>query len=145
MAKTLNFTKRTRLTKTLGVAKGTRLTKTSGITTRARLSKMPIYEYQCKACGHRFDALQKVSDAPLRDCPVCAKQELKKLVSAPSFRLKGSGWYETDFKKDNQRNLVDSEKPSSRKDKSEEKSAPTSKEKKADKPEKKNGSGDQAA
>ncbi len=84
---------------------------------------MPIYEYQCRACGHRFDALQKVSDAPLRDCPVCAKQELKKLVSAPSFRLRGSGWYETDFKKDNQRNLLKSDTEPAKSDKTEAKSS----------------------
>ncbi len=106
---------------------------------------MPIYEYACKICDHTLDALQKMDEEPLVFCPSCGEASLKKLISAPRFRLKGEGWYETDFKKDNQRNLVDSEKPSSGKDKSEEKSAPTSKEKKADKPEKKKGSGDQAA
>ena len=59
---------------------------------------MPIYEYQCRECGYRLDALQKMSDAPLSDCPECERPGLKKLVSAPHFRLKGSGWYETDFK-----------------------------------------------
>lgn len=67
---------------------------------------MPIYEYACKSCGHVFDALQKMHDDPLTDCPDCGKPDLKKLLSAPNFRLKGSGWYETDFKKDNQRNLA---------------------------------------
>lgn len=67
---------------------------------------MPIYEYACKSCGHVFDALQKMSEDPLTDCPDCGKPELKKMLSAPNFRLKGSGWYETDFKKDNQRNLA---------------------------------------
>lgn len=67
---------------------------------------MPIYEYACKSCGHAFDALQKMSDDPLTECPDCGQAELKKLLSAPNFRLKGSGWYETDFKKDNQRNLA---------------------------------------
>ena len=69
---------------------------------------MPIYEYACKECGHEFDALQKISDAPLKECPECKKPGLRKLVSAPSFRLKGSGWYETDFKsdKDKKRNLA---------------------------------------
>jgi len=66
---------------------------------------MPIYEYGCTNCDHRLDALQKVTDAPLTDCPECGKPALKRLVSAPSFRLKGQGWYETDFKKDRQRNL----------------------------------------
>ena len=59
---------------------------------------MPIYEYQCRECGYRLDALQKMSDPPLSDCPECERPGLKKLVSAPHFRLKGSGWYETDFK-----------------------------------------------
>jgi putative FmdB family regulatory protein len=71
---------------------------------------MPIYEYRCEACGHCLDALEKISDAPLKDCPACKKTKLKRLISAPSFRLKGSGWYETDFKSDKERkrNLVDS-------------------------------------
>jgi len=59
---------------------------------------MPIYEYECRACGNRHEALQKMSDDALTDCPACGKPELKKLVSAAGFRLKGSGWYETDFK-----------------------------------------------
>lgn len=59
---------------------------------------MPIYEYQCQSCGHQFEALQKMSDPLLTDCPVCAKAELKKMVSAAAFKLKGKGWYETDFK-----------------------------------------------
>ncbi|MDP1931207.1 MAG: zinc ribbon domain-containing protein [Gammaproteobacteria bacterium] len=59
---------------------------------------MPIYEYQCGDCGHRMEALQKISDAPLLDCPACHASGLVKLVSASSFRLKGGGWYETDFK-----------------------------------------------
>ena len=66
---------------------------------------MPIYEYVCNECGHQFDALQKMSDAPLSDCPVCAKNALTKKISAPKFRLSGSGWYETDFKSSNQKNL----------------------------------------
>jgi putative FmdB family regulatory protein len=71
---------------------------------------MPIYEYRCEACSHYLDALQKISDAPLTDCPDCGKPALKRLISAPSFRLKGSGWYETDFKSDKERkrNLVES-------------------------------------
>jgi len=59
---------------------------------------MPIYEYQCKACGYEFEKIQKISDARLVECPQCGKEELKKLVSASGFRLKGSGWYESDFK-----------------------------------------------
>lgn len=71
---------------------------------------MPIYEYRCESCGHTLDALQKVSDAPLADCPSCTESALKRLISAPAFRLKGSGWYETDFKSDKEkkRNLADS-------------------------------------
>lgn len=59
---------------------------------------MPIYEYKCKACEHKFDKLQKISDDPLKICPECSAAELVKLVSAAGFRLKGTGWYETDFK-----------------------------------------------
>ncbi|MFT5450749.1 MAG: putative FmdB family regulatory protein [Enterobacterales bacterium] len=59
---------------------------------------MPIYEYKCKACEHKFDKLQKLNDPALTDCPDCGKPELIKLVSAAGFRLKGTGWYETDFK-----------------------------------------------
>jgi putative FmdB family regulatory protein len=59
---------------------------------------MPIYEYECRECSHVFDALQKMSDQALIDCPACGKPGLRKLLSAPNFRLKGGGWYETDFK-----------------------------------------------
>ena len=70
---------------------------------------MPIYEYRCGACGHHLEALQKMSEGPLRKCPECGKSQLKRLVSAPQFRLKGSGWYETDFKNksETKRNLVE--------------------------------------
>jgi len=71
---------------------------------------MPIYEYECEACGHRKEALQKISDKPLTDCPECGQDELRKLVSAPNFRLKGNGWYETDFKGGSKKNLPDSGK-----------------------------------
>ncbi|MAA87044.1 MAG: transcriptional regulator [Haliea sp.] len=67
---------------------------------------MPIYEYQCQACGHLHEALRKISDAPLVDCPACGKAELRKKVSAAGFRLKGGGWYETDFKTGGKKNLV---------------------------------------
>lgn len=66
---------------------------------------MPIYEYRCENCGHEKEAIQKFSDEPLTDCPECQKPALKKRVSAPSFRLSGSGWYETDFKTGNKKNL----------------------------------------
>lgn len=70
---------------------------------------MPFYEYQCRNCGHELEAMQKFSDAPLKKCPHCGKSQLTRLMSAPVFRLKGGGWYETDFKgdKDKQRNLAD--------------------------------------
>jgi putative FmdB family regulatory protein len=80
---------------------------------------MPFYEYQCKNCGHELEAMQKVSEAPLRKCPHCGKSQLQRLMSAPVFRLKGGGWYETDFKGDgdNKRNLVDKPEPDAVKDK----------------------------
>ncbi|MBN8280383.1 MAG: zinc ribbon domain-containing protein [Gammaproteobacteria bacterium] len=59
---------------------------------------MPIFDYQCEACGHHFDVLQKVGEGPLRKCPECGKLKLKKQMAAPNFHLKGSGWYKTDFK-----------------------------------------------
>jgi putative FmdB family regulatory protein len=74
---------------------------------------MPFYEYECQSCKFYTEVLQKVSDAPLRKCPSCGKSTLKKLVSAPNFRLKGGGWYETDFKSDqeNKRNLAVEKEP----------------------------------
>ncbi len=67
---------------------------------------MPIYEYQCNDCGHQLEALQKISDDALQDCPACEKPALKKLISAAGFRLSGSGWYETDFKTGSKKNLA---------------------------------------
>ncbi|MDA1063859.1 MAG: zinc ribbon domain-containing protein [Proteobacteria bacterium] len=72
---------------------------------------MPIYEYACDACDHRLDALQKMADAPLADCPSCGEPSLQRLLSAPRFRLKGQGWYETDFKTDKQRNIAGDKEP----------------------------------
>ena len=69
---------------------------------------MPIYEYRCGACGHELEKIQRMSDEPLTDCPECGADELRRLVSAAGFRLKGGGWYETDFKKGGKRNLHDS-------------------------------------
>lgn len=66
---------------------------------------MPIYEYECNDCGHLLEAIQKMSDAALTDCPQCSKPALRKLVSAVAFRLKGKGWYETDFKEGDKKNL----------------------------------------
>ncbi len=74
---------------------------------------MPFYEYQCSGCGHHHEELQKVSARPLRKCPGCGRNTLRRLVSAPVFRLKGSGWYETDFKvgEDRKRNLAGDKEP----------------------------------
>ena len=91
---------------------------------------MPIYGYECTDCEHTFDALQKMSDPKLTDCPQCGESSLRKQLSAPKFRLKGKGWYETDFKTGDKRNIAgDAEK------KSTDKSA--GKSKKTDKPAKK--------
>lgn len=70
---------------------------------------MPIYAFACQACGHSFDRLQKLSDADPTVCPACGAEQVQRQVTAPSFRLAGSGWYETDFKKDGdkKRNLAD--------------------------------------
>ena len=84
---------------------------------------MPIYEYVCNECGHDFEALQKMSDAPLSDCPACKKSALKKKISAPGFRLSGSGWYETDFKSGNQKNLSKGDSDKKTSDKSSDKSS----------------------
>lgn len=94
---------------------------------------MPIYAYACKKCDHTLDALQKMADAPLVDCPSCGEPGLKRLLSAPRFRLKGQGWYETDFKTGDKRNIAgdtDSKKPD-KKDKAESKSKSTAKSKPA--------------
>jgi putative FmdB family regulatory protein len=114
---------------------------------------MPFYEYQCNSCGHTLEAMQKVSDAPLKKCPHCGKPQLQKLMSAPVFRLKGGGWYETDFKsdQDNKRNLADRPEDSPKEEKkegaaAESKEAPAADAKKiekpADKPVEKAASGD---
>jgi putative FmdB family regulatory protein len=74
----------------------------------SRTHAMPIYEFECPSCQHRFEKLQKVSDADPTDCPECGKQGVRRRLTAPAFRLSGSGWYETDFKKegDVKRNLA---------------------------------------
>jgi putative FmdB family regulatory protein len=101
---------------------------------------MPFYEYECEACKFYTEVMQKITDAPLIKCPSCGKKTLKKLVSAPVFRLKGGGWYETDFKsdKENKRNLVgaDKEEP---KAESKAESKPEAKDAKEAKPESKDG------
>lgn len=79
---------------------------------------MPFYEYECPNCGYRDEVLQKITDKPLKKCPSCNQNGLKKLMSAPVFRLKGSGWYETDFKsdKENKRNLAGPDKEEAKAD-----------------------------
>ncbi|MDP6190321.1 MAG: zinc ribbon domain-containing protein [Gammaproteobacteria bacterium] len=74
---------------------------------------MPIYGYHCQACGFKKDCLQKMSDAPLTDCPACGKAAFTKQVSAPSFRLSGTGWYETDFNTGAKKNLAGDREASS--------------------------------
>ena len=73
---------------------------------------MPIYEYRCADCGHEFETIQKVSEEPLSTCPDCGKDTLKKKVSAAGFRLKGGGWYETDFKSGGKKNVAEDAKGS---------------------------------
>jgi putative FmdB family regulatory protein len=74
---------------------------------------MPFYEYQCTKCGHEEEVLQKISDKPLKKCPECGKSSMQKKVSAAAFRLKGGGWYETDFKSGNKKNVAGSDKDKS--------------------------------
>ena len=99
---------------------------------------MPIYGYACKNCEHAFDVLQKMSDPKLVDCPECGEASLRKQLSAPKFRLKGEGWYETDFKTGDKRNLAgDADKKADAKktdksDKSDKKDSTTKVEKKTD-------------
>ena len=73
---------------------------------------MPIYEYQCQKCQHQFETIRKISDPPLVTCPTCGADSLKKLVSKAAFRLKGGGWYETDFKSGGKKNVLGDEKKS---------------------------------
>ena len=86
---------------------------------------MPIYDYKCTKCAHQIEVIQKISDDPKNTCPKCNKESLSKLISAPSFRLKGSGWYETDFKTGKKKNISSNE--SSKSDKSIESSKSDSK------------------
>ena len=98
---------------------------------------MPIYEYICQECDHAHEALQKMSDAPLSECPACGQDSLKKKISAAVFRLSGSGWYETDFKSVGQKNLVDSDtkkkESAPKKDESDKKDNPAKKDNSATK------------
>ena len=71
---------------------------------------MPIYDYKCSKCDHQFEVIQKFSDNPLKKCPECNLNTVSKMVSAPSFRLKGGGWYETDFKTGTKKNIASDDK-----------------------------------
>ena len=85
---------------------------------------MPIYEFVCEECGNKVEVLQKMSDEPLKICPSCGKSSMKKKVSAAAFRLSGSGWYETDFKSGNKKNLKDNDKPKPKENTPESKKSP---------------------
>ena len=77
------------------------------------LESMPIYAYVCDSCEHEFETIQKISEDPLQTCPECERDALRKKISAGAFRLKGSGWYETDFKSGDKRNVFTDDKKSS--------------------------------
>ena len=94
---------------------------------------MPIYEYKCLKCEHQFEVIQRFSDNPIESCPKCNKKSVKKLVSAPSFRLKGGGWYETDFKTGSKKNIVDTKDEKAKQPKEQTKTADKPKNKSSDK------------
>jgi putative FmdB family regulatory protein len=93
---------------------------------------MPIYEYKCSKCEHQFEIIQRFSDNLLESCPECGQKSIKKLVSAPSFRLKGGGWYETDFKTGSKKNIVDVKDEKSKQPSEKTKTTEKSKEKNSD-------------
>jgi|TARA_B100001094_G_scaffold83829_1_gene80143 putative FmdB family regulatory protein len=94
---------------------------------------MPIYEYKCSECGHFMDALQGVNDSPLEVCPECSEKSLKRLISAPNFRLSGEGWYETDFKTENRKNIAENGKSETKKKESNQQSSDSKSDKKKEK------------
>ena len=94
---------------------------------------MPIYEYKCLKCEHQFEVFQSFSDNPVETCPACNRKTVKKLVSAPSFRLKGGGWYETDFKTGSKKNIVDTKDEKPKQPKEQTKTTDQSKNKSPDK------------
>ena len=93
---------------------------------------MPIYEYKCSKCEHQFEIIQRFSENPVESCPACNRKAVKKLVSAPSFRLKGAGWYETDFKTGSKKNIVDTKDEKSKQPKEKTKTKDQSKDKSSD-------------
>ena len=94
---------------------------------------MPIYEYKCSECEHVMDALQGVNDSPLEVCPECSEKSLKKLISAPNFRLSGEGWYETDFKTGSKKNIADNGKSETKKKESNQQPSDSKSDKKKEK------------
>ena len=94
---------------------------------------MPIYEYKCSECGHFMDALQGVNDSPLEVCPECSEKSLKKLISAPNFRLSGEGWYETDFKTGSKKNIAENGKSETKKKESNDQASDSKTDKKKEK------------
>ena len=94
---------------------------------------MPIYEYKCSECGHFMDALQGVNDSALEVCPECSEKSLKRLISAPNFRLSGEGWYETDFKTENRKNIAENGKSETKKKESNQQSSDSKSDKKKEK------------
>ena len=94
---------------------------------------MPIYDYKCSNCGHELEVIQKISDDPKTLCPKCNTESLSKLISAPSFRLKGSGWYETDFKTGSKKNIAENGKSETKKKESNEQSSDSKADKKKEK------------
>jgi putative FmdB family regulatory protein len=98
------------------------------------ITTMPFYEYECQNCKFYTELMQKISDPPLEKCPSCGKKAMQKLISAPVFRLKGSGWYETDFKGDgeNKRNLAGADQEESKATASAEESSATKTDAKSD-------------
>lgn len=94
---------------------------------------MPIYEYKCLKCKHQFEVIQKFSDNPVENCPECNENSVQKLVSAPSFRLKGGGWYETDFKTGSKKNIVGTKDEKPKKPKEQTKTTEKSKSNSSDK------------
>ena len=94
---------------------------------------MPIYEYKCSECGHFMDALQGVNDSPLKVCPECSEKSLKRLISAPNFRLSGEGLYETDFKTENRKNIAENGKSETKKKESNQQSSDSKSDKKKEK------------
>ena len=94
---------------------------------------MPIYEYKCLKCEHQFEVIQSFSDNPVENCPECNQKSIQKLVSAPSFRLKGGGWYETDFKTGSKKNIVDTKDEKAKQPKAKTKATDQPKNKSSDK------------